>query len=284
MLKATALAENRDGHGLLGEHGLSVYIEYGSTKLLLDAGTTELFADHAKALGIHLENVDIAVLSHAHYDHSGGFDRFFRENSKAGLWLRESCKENCYRQSSKGMKYIGIPGGFLETYRERLHFIREDTALAPGIWSIGHHMDNMAEKGQRAKMYRQEDGEWKFDDFSHEQSLVFETDQGLVIFNSCCHGGPGDIIRETGARPCFGNRPVYALVGGFHLKDIMRDPSMDGEEKRQKIHMLGRDLLDSGCARFYTGHCTGDEAFECLKEVLGDRLYYFGTGDCIEFL
>ena len=267
---------------MTGEHGLSVYIEYGDVKLLLDAGTTDLFAENAKALGVDLENVDIAVLSHAHYDHSGGFACFLKKNQKADLWLQRSCKENCYRQSFNGKKYIGIPKGFLKDQQKRLRFVSGDRMIGPGIWLISHHMDGLAQKGEMAKMYRQEDNMWVFDDFSHEQSLVFETPKGLVIFNSCCHGGPADIIREIVTRPCFENMGVYALVGGFHLKDIMKDTKISDEEKRRRIYSLGQELLSTGCSCFYTGHCTGDEAFKLLKDVLGDRLRYFGTGDFLE--
>ena len=64
-------------------------------------------------------------------------------------------------------------------------------------------------------MYRKEHHRWVYDDFSHEQSLVFRTQKGLVIFNSCCHGGVANIINEVGAT--FPTEKVYGIIGGFHL-------------------------------------------------------------------
>ena len=82
-MKITVLVENSTSCRLYGEHGLSVYIEYDGKKYLLDTGASTLFAKNAKELGISLADIDTAFLSHAHYDHSGGFEAFFKENDKA---------------------------------------------------------------------------------------------------------------------------------------------------------------------------------------------------------
>ena len=89
--------------------GLSFYIEYRGCRLLLDAGKSGLFAENADKLGLSLADVDYAVLSHAHYDHADGMSVFLDRNSRAKLYLQESCRENCYRVKEGRMKYIGYP-------------------------------------------------------------------------------------------------------------------------------------------------------------------------------
>lgn len=274
-MKMTALVENKAGEGFNGEHGLSVYIEYEDHKILLDTGTTGLYAQNAIKLGIDLNQVDMAVLSHAHYDHSGGYEEFFAVNPKASVYLQESCRENCYRNSQDGKKYIGIPQGLLEKYADRFTYVHGDMQLGSGIYLIVHHTPDLALTGQRAGMYRQEDGQWKNDDFSHEQSLVFETSRGLIIFNSCCHAGADVIIKEV--RQQFNDRFVYTIIGGFHLKDIMNL----GEEGAARVRELGESLRALDVPNFYTGHCTGTRAFVLLKEILGERIHYFKTGDTV---
>ena len=113
-MKATVLVDNIGNENTAGEWGLSFFIEYGGRKVLLDAGASGLFAENALKLGISLAETDYAVLSHAHYDHADGMAEFFGQNTKAKLYLRESCKENCYKEEESRWKYIGIRKGLLE--------------------------------------------------------------------------------------------------------------------------------------------------------------------------
>ena len=96
-MKATILVDNikNEELGAAGEWGLAIYIEHEGKKILLDTGSSDLFATNAKKLGISLEQVDFAVLSHAHCDHGGGMKEFFQENSEATMYLQKSCGEDC---------------------------------------------------------------------------------------------------------------------------------------------------------------------------------------------
>ena len=96
-MKATVLVDNISSASLCGEWGLSIYIEYNDTNILLDTGASSLFSKNAKKLDKDIDKVDYAVLSHAHYDHSDGMKTFFENNDKAKFYLRESCAENCYQ-------------------------------------------------------------------------------------------------------------------------------------------------------------------------------------------
>lgn len=119
-------------------------------------------------------------------------------------------------------------------------------------------------------MLRWENGGWRPDDFRHEQSLIFETAFGLVIFNSCSHAGVDCIIKETAA--AFPGKHIEALIGGFHLFR-----STDGE-----VRSLAERIRETGIRRLYTGHCTGDRAMEILKEEFGDQIEQLYTGMEIE--
>ena len=116
-MKMVVLVENSSRCRLCAEHGLSVYIEYEGKTYLLDTGATALFAENAKELGIDLSKVDTAFLSHAHYDHSGGFEEFFKENDKAAVYMQETSAENCFYRTEGKDKYIGIPQYLLENYK-----------------------------------------------------------------------------------------------------------------------------------------------------------------------
>ena len=93
--------------------------------------------------------------------------------------------------------------------------MEEDYEIIPGVYLIPHKTPNLKLIGKRERMYRREHHQWIYDNFSHEQSLVFRTEKGLVIFNSCCHGGVGNIIHEVAKT--FPAERVYGIIGGFHL-------------------------------------------------------------------
>lgn len=94
-MKLIALIENKSNSELIGEHGLAVYIEYNGKRYLLDTGASNTFIDNALKLGVDLSRVDAAILSHSHYDHSGGYNGFFDRNKKANVYIRKEAKELC---------------------------------------------------------------------------------------------------------------------------------------------------------------------------------------------
>lgn len=258
LMRITVLIDNQPVDGLYNEWGLSLYIEHNGHSILLDTGASEKFAENAVSLQTELDRVEYGVLSHAHYDHADGMARFFELNTKASFYLRSGTEENCYSGEGADRHYIGIRQGILSQFAERICYVDGAFELYDGAYLLPHIAD-MSEAGKRAHMYLLKNGKWQADLFAHEQSLVLETEKGLVVFNSCCHGGADTIIKETEQ---YLRRPVYALFGGLHLFR-----SKDAAVKR-----MASALADSGVAKIYTGHCTGERAMELLSERLGDVL------------
>lgn len=264
-MRIKVLVDNHTKDTLQAEWGLSLFIEYEGHRILLDGGTTGIFADNAKALGIPIEQIELAVLSHAHYDHADGLERFFLENKHAKCYIRSCCGEDCYDR--KKDKYIGIKAGLLETYGDRFVRIEGEYELLPGVTLLPHRTEGLDRLGEKVGMYRYRDGTWIPDDFSHEQSLVFETKKGLVICNSCCHGGADHIIEEV--KRAFPGEKVYALIGGLHLY----------RASNEEVLGLAEKIRGTGIVKVYTGHCTGERAVELLRERLGSCPF---GGDVVE--
>lgn len=270
-MKATVLIDNIANDGLTPEWGLSIYIEFEDKKVLLDTGGSGKFLKNAESLGIDISQVDFGVLSHAHFDHANGMKQFFGVNDKASFYLRESSGENCYHKVKFFKAYIGIKKGTLKKYGDRIVFADGDYTLAEGIFLIPHKTAGLGAVGERNNMYVKMGGKWRPDDFAHEQSLVFDTSKGLVIFNSCSHGGADVIIKEVAET--FPDKQIYALVGGFHLHRL---PDAD-------VRALAGRIKETGIEKIYTGHCTGQRAFDILKEELGEKAEQLKTGLVMEF-
>ena len=270
MMRATVVVDNIQQDGVSGEWGLCIYIERDGRRFLLDAGASGLFAENAPKLCIELEDVDYAVLSHAHYDHANGMKAFFEKNSKASFWLQEDCGEDCYWKQWIFRKYIGIPKHILTDYRDRICLVKGKTQLCEGVYLLSHTTPGLESIGKREKMYRRKKDGWFPDNFSHEQSLVFETERGLVIFNSCSHGGAVNIIHE--AEQAFPGEKVYGLIGGFHLFN----------KPESEIREVGRLIRETGIGYVCTGHCTKGRAYGILKQELGDVLHQLHVGLVME--
>ncbi len=270
-MKIKIIIDNISKNELLKEWGLCIYIEYDDKKFLLDTGSSENFAINAETLKINLNQIDFAVLSHAHYDHSNGMQKFFKINQKAPFILQKNASENCYHHHFGIFnKYIGIKKGWLKKYSDRIVFAENKFQIQKGVYLLSHTTSGLEKIGKKAHLYVKENGRIVPDSFKHEQSLIFETEKGLVIFNSCSHGGADNIIKETMA--AFPDKKIYGIIGGFHLFCLSDDDiiSFANRVKETKIEHI------------ITGHCTGQHAFEILQREIGDKVQQMYSGMEIE--
>ena len=269
--KLTVIVDNKANDELAGEWGLSILVEHNGKKILVDAGASELFAQNMKMLGINIADIDYGVLSHAHYDHGNGIPRFFSDNKKAKFYLRDAAEENCYKKVLFFKKYIGIPKHLKRDFADRIEYVSGDCKLCDDAWLVPHKNPDLESIGKRELMFRKIGHTWKPDDFSHEQSLVLDTEKGLLIINSCSHGGVVNIINEV--KSTFPGKKIYGIIGGFHLFNKSED----------EVRSVAENIAKTGIEYVCTGHCTRERAYGILKEVLGEKLEQLSVGLVKEF-
>lgn len=253
-MKLVTLMENTSCRDeLCFEHGLSLYIEAENHKILFDAGQSAAFADNAEKLGVDLREVDFAVLSHGHYDHSGGLQRFLEINETAPVYVSSHAFEPHYGANG----YIGMDPALQAS--PRIRYVAEKTTLAEGITL--HRIEKAPM--DTAGLLVEENGVRKPDDFRHEQYLLLEEKEKRILISGCSHKGIVNI--EDAFRPDI-------LVGGFHFMKI-------GSE--EKLKAAAKKLLEYNTI-YYTGHCTGQKQYDYLKTIMGDKLHYTATGTILE--
>lgn len=243
------------------EHGLSLYIETGDKKILFDAGQTDLFARNAEKLGIDLGQVDFAVLSHGHYDHGGGLTCFLEENKTAPVYVHREAFKPHYNGSEK---YIGLDASLKENPRLVKTFGTQQ--LAPGITLLDCNVRPRPYGCDPFGLNEIRDGNLQPDAFFHEQYLLIQEGQKRVLFSGCSHKGILNIA---------GWFQPDVLVGGFHL--VKLDPDRDAD----RLEAAAEALLTHPTV-YYTGHCTGADAYTFLKARMGDRLHSLHTGTALE--
>lgn len=246
------LIENEGTAPFVGEHGLAMYIRHEGTEILLDAGMTGDFLQNCALLDCPVEGVDTAVLSHGHFDHADGFPALFERNSAVKVFARPAVMEPQYAADGR---YIGLCAPLLHEYADRFVLSDECREIAPGLWLVP-------------------------DDVDHEQSLVAETEGGLVVMNCCCHAGPDKIVADILDR--FPGKKVRALVGGLHLMGPGGVTTLGPTP--EAVRALARRLTaELGVDGVYTGHCTGGPAFALLSEAAPGKIHAIHPGDTLEF-
>lgn len=266
----SVLIENSAVGGYKKEWGLSFYVESEGRKYLVDMGASALFLKNAAKMNKNIDAVDMALLSHAHYDHANGIDAFFENNDKAKLYIASETGENCFGKKFIFKKYIGIPKGCLEKYKDRIVKCKDFTEVYPEqVYTVPHY--KQSKDATKGMLIRNPYGKMEVDTFRHEQSIVFvvseeNREKKLVVFSCCSHLGVPTIIDEI--RESFPDMKIKAFIGGFHLFG----------KNDQELLKIAREIAKKDVEQFYTGHCTGDRGVAVLQQVMGDRVKPLSSG------
>lgn len=281
-MRVTALIENETSDGcdhLQSEHGLSLHIETAESTVLFDTGSSGAFADNAAALGIDLAGVDLAVLSHQHYDHGGGLGRFFEINPRAPVYLRNCPVDDRYFKALAVLKHpIGLDRSFVEDFPERFQRLDRSTEVSPGVWLITEIGASHPRPKGNQRLFVDHGGALTPDPFDHELLMVIVEDDGMVILSGCSHSGILNMVDAARAR--FPELPITAVFGGFHLIGLPMFNTMSAS--RREVEAIGREMTDRVDGTVFTGHCTGNKAYGVLAGVMGDALRPFNTGASVE--
>ena len=254
-MKIVTLMENTScREDLCCEHGLSLYLETENRKILFDAGQSAAFADNAEKLGVDLKNVAFAVLSHGHYDHSGGLGKFLEVNETAPVYVSRWAFEPHWESDGR---YVGVDLSLQAN--DRVRYVAEETLLAEGITLYRMETAPMDTAG----LLVEENGVRIPDDFRHEQYLLVAEAGKRILISGCSHKGILNIMDAF--------HPDI-LIGGFHFMKVTEEAKLAEAAKK----LLEYDTV------YYTGHCTGQKQYDYLKTVMGEKLHYISTGTVLE--
>lgn len=254
------------------EHGLSFYIETDDKKLLFDMGQTDLFLRNAQALGVKLDEVDTAFVSHGHYDHGGGLAAFLGVNRRAPVYLHKQAFEPHFSQKPDGIRPIGLDPALADSGR---------LILTDGVTQVSENLTLFSDvtgqdccPGGNRTLFEWENGQYIPDRFAHEQSLIVREGDRVALFTGCAHRGVVNICAR--AKEIIGRDPDF-VIGGMHLFS----PSTGKSEPDENIRAVAARLAQTG-SHYYTCHCTGQHAFAVLHEMLGERISFLAAGSVTE--
>jgi 7,8-dihydropterin-6-yl-methyl-4-(beta-D-ribofuranosyl)aminobenzene 5'-phosphate synthase len=262
-LKITILSTMLADAGI-GEWGFAALVEADGNRILFDTGarpTTVL--ENARELGIDLSGVRDVILSHNHTDHTGGLVTLRRELSKANsiALSRAHVAPGIFYSRPDGhggeanttiavrREYEAIGGTIIEHAKPG--------ELFPGVWLTGPVPRVYPERNWSVTGKVATPGGLVEDTIPEDQSLIFDTERGLVVLAGCGHSGIINTIEY--ARHAVRPAPVHAAVGGFHL--YTADDA--------KLEWTAGKLHEFGLENMIGAHCTGLHSVYYFRDHLG---------------
>lgn len=256
------------------EHGLSLYIEACGRKILFDMGQSGVFLRNAEKLGVDLAQVDLAILSHGHYDHGRGLPEFLNLNHTAPVYLHKRAGEGHYSMRPGGQTAdIGIDPALLKHPQVRL--TEGVQTLFEGAVLFSDVPGNDLRSPANDTLLMEHSGGPVCDTFAHEQNLLLTEDEKCLLVAGCAHRGIVNIVEQAAV---LAGKPMDVVIGGFHLSV----PSTGGSVPTPLVEAVARRLLAQPETRYYTCHCTGQAAYQTLQRCMGERVAYLAAGGQLE--
>ena len=270
QIRATILCENCvfSGPGALAEHGWSVFLETEHGNYLFDTGGGKTIINNARQFGKNLSEIKGIILSHHHYDHTGGLLSVLEHANKVKVYTHPKLFKNSYSVRNGVERYIGIPyrRELLENKGAEFIFNTDFTEIAPGIMLTGEVPRKTSfEKGDPNLKIKCENG-YLQDTVIDDQALILNTSKGLVIILGCSHAGIINTINYAIEKT--GQRYIHTIFGGTHLGLV---------DKETEVKSLAA-LKEFEIGRIGTSHCTGPAASFRVFREFGERFFFCNVG------
>jgi len=274
-LRITLLVDHSSARpDLETEHGLSFLVEADDQVVLFDAGATKAAFRNAERLGTPWRRISRIILSHGHWDHTGGLVPFLQALPEAEVYLHPRAMAPKYSlHPDKPVRTLSMPQevqALLQARMNRLHWSTAPMRLGKGIGLTGPILRRHPEETYSGPFYLDPEGR-EPDPLEDDQALWITTQQGIVLVLGCAHAGVANTLDHL--RVLTGKKSTLAVVGGFHLSAA----------PEARIQSTLRALQKANVQRVAPVHCTGPTATTALQEAYGDAGQPLRVGDSLEF-
>jgi len=270
----TILVDNQAGPGLTTEHGFSLWIEADGRHILFDTGQGPALPMNARTLGVDLRQTDMVVLSHGHYDHTGGIPHVLHVAPKAHVYCHPGVVQPRYSLRNGSPKPAHMPSESMAALdrlpEKNLHWTSEAVRLSENISLTGPIPRQTTFEDTGGAFFLDPEARHA-DPIEDDLALWIKTDQGLVVCVGCCHAGIINTLNHV--RRLSGVAPIRAVIGGLHL--------LNADDRRLNHTIAAMQTMP--IETVIPCHCTGDRAMDQLDAVMGAKTRRSSSGAAHHF-
>jgi 7,8-dihydropterin-6-yl-methyl-4-(beta-D-ribofuranosyl)aminobenzene 5'-phosphate synthase len=265
----TILVDNQAGPGLTTEHGFSLWIEADGRHILFDTGQGPALPVNARTLGVDLRQTDMLVLSHGHYDHTGGIPHVLHVAPNAHVYCHPGVVQPRYSLRNGSPKPAHMPSESMAALdrlpEKHLRWTSEAVMLSENIGLTGPIPRQTTFEDTGGAFFLDPEARHA-DPIEDDLALWIKTDQGLVVCVGCCHAGIINTL--THVRRLSGVAPIRAIIGGLHL--------LNADDRRLNHTLSAMQTIP--IETVIPCHCTGDRAMDELDAVMGAKMRRSSSG------
>ena len=265
-VKITLLVDNEAAEGFAKEHGFAAWIEYGKHRVLFDTGHMGALQANAARLGINVADAEAIVISHGHRDHTGTLDKVLAENDHAEIYFANQIDQARWWYMPDADSY-GMPEASRKAFEalspKRVHALQTHHYLASGVGITGP-VPRLNDFEDTGGTFHLDDQRGPVDKIEDDQSMWFETDDGLVVLVGCCHSGLSNTIDYI--RKISGINKVRGVLGGMHLL----------QANSQRLEKTFEVMTDWNADFLIPCHCTGMESAKKMEAAIGSQTVKHG--------
>ncbi len=271
MLSIEIIINDTSSGMLHSEHGLALWINYRNKQILFDTGQSNLILQNAKTLGCDLPSTDAIIISHGHYDHTGGFPSVVNIASRARIYMHPVAAEPKFSLKGSKANYIGMSDFMKKSIKDcDVIWTTTPAHIFPGI-SVTGQVPRLNDYENVEDVFFSDESCQKRDELLDDQSLFIESSKGLVVIFGCAHAGVVNTLDYI--NKLTGGKNIYAVIGGMHLLNANPARIANTIETFKKYRIQ----------KIVPLHCTGRRAMEALKAAFTDKCLCLDAGKGINF-